>query len=68
MRFACEYCGQSLIRIGQKIRANITDFNITKGKIYKIKGIGECANCIYIVNDLGQIEEYSVDYFSAIKR
>lgn len=64
MKSKCECCGQSLLREGLKIKSNITDFNITKGKIYEIKGISDFPNCIFIIDDRGVIREYGIDYFS----
>lgn len=67
MKFRCECCGQTLLSIGDTIVSNITDFNITEGKWYTVKGYGRLADNVLILNDLGKIEEYSLDYFSMRK-
>ena len=52
-----------LVDIGDMVVATEhgTEFNLTENKHYKI--LGYSGDCIYICNDLGIREWYSVDYF-----
>lgn len=45
-----------------KGRCNAEEFNITEGKEYVVIGINDI-DCIYIMNDVGEIDLYSVEYF-----
>lgn len=50
------------IKIGQPVTANThgEQFNLTCGKKYNVVGYN---GCVIIKNDIGDIEEYSLDYF-----
>ena len=48
--------------VGDEVIANISEFNITKGKAYKIVGIDDDAE-ITIENDKGIQDVYTVEYF-----
>lgn len=54
---------------GAKVRGrcNAEEFHITEGKLYKVLGTN-CIDCILIENDIGEIDMYSVEYFSGVKR
>lgn len=55
------------VREGDLMIANITDFAITKGRIYVAKsnqGDATFHECVYIIDDNGAPDEYSVEYFN----
>jgi len=61
-------CGQSIMpNIGEQIKSNTSDLYITKDEIYTVLGYHEIyRDCVYIVNDEGRKDYYSIGYFDKI--
>lgn len=53
-------------KTGDTVLATETDFNITEGKTYEIVKPGVFYDCLVIVNDLGEEEEYSEEFFKLV--
>lgn len=55
-----------LWKVGSTVVAKETGFDITEGKKYEVIGRGRFYDCLIIVNDEGEQEEYSQDYFELV--
>lgn len=53
-------------KVGDLVAANDTDFNITENKVYQILRRGTLYDCFFIINDLGEEEEYTQEYFKRV--
>lgn len=53
-------------KVGDSVVARDTDFSITENKVYKVLARGRFYDCLVIMNDEGQEEEYSQEYFELI--
>lgn len=60
---SCKYCGNFIMpAIGTKIKADVSGFYVTKGKIYEVLGYGRMFGSVVIANDQGDKAEYTLEY------
>lgn len=53
-------------KVGDAVVSIVSDFNLTEGKEYTILGRDAFPDCFFIINDLGEKEAYSEDYFKLV--
>lgn len=54
------YNSEHLVSKGEIVIANMTDFSLTRGRIYVVQNAGMF---VEVINDEGTLEQYSYEYF-----
>lgn len=55
-----------LWKVGSIVVAKDTEFGLTEDKTYQILNRGKFGDCFEIIDDSGEIQEYSQEYFDLV--